>query len=195
MTRWLLKDIILLRWARRRHRSTSPTALRRRNVSDPVSLTESHSGPICSELFRVAHRFWRERVGIEPTSRLATASPVLKTGRATRPVRSHGCANPYISRLSAAPAAVRVDRACDGGVFERLYRWAPQPLLRFGQSHRHGQAEGGSHARYHVLMIGHYGRRLWCASGVRWGSFGQFRAASVGSSSGRQTRFGAASPR
>jgi hypothetical protein len=32
---------------------------------------------------------WRERVGIEPTSRLATASTILKTVRATRPVRSH----------------------------------------------------------------------------------------------------------
>jgi hypothetical protein len=32
---------------------------------------------------------WRERVRIEHTSRLATASAVLKTVRATRPVRSH----------------------------------------------------------------------------------------------------------
>lgn len=32
---------------------------------------------------------WRERVGIEPTSRLATASAILKTVRTTRFVRSH----------------------------------------------------------------------------------------------------------
>src|SRR5665213_936417 len=42
-------------------------------------------------------RAWRERVGIEPTSRLATASPVLKTGRATRPVRSHARPSPFFA--------------------------------------------------------------------------------------------------
>lgn len=33
---------------------------------------------------------WRERVGIEPTSRLATTSAILKTVRTTRSVRSPG---------------------------------------------------------------------------------------------------------
>lgn len=38
---------------------------------------------------------WRERVGIEPTSRLTTASAILKTVRTTRSVRSHDLQPPY----------------------------------------------------------------------------------------------------
>lgn len=38
---------------------------------------------------------WRERVGIEPTSRLATTSAILKTVRTTRSVRSHDFETSY----------------------------------------------------------------------------------------------------
>ena len=48
-----------------------------------------------SELLRVRYGLWRERVGIEPTSRLTTTSTILKTVRATRPVRSHEGEKPY----------------------------------------------------------------------------------------------------
>ena len=59
-------------------------------------------------------RFWRERVGIEPTSRLATTSAVLKTVRATRPVRSHIKESSYFTALFAYPVESRFWRSVSG---------------------------------------------------------------------------------
>jgi hypothetical protein len=55
---------------------------------DPTCLTYGVSSPK-DRFNRRSVLTWRERVGIEPTSRLATTSAILKTVRATRPVRSH----------------------------------------------------------------------------------------------------------
>ena len=41
---------------------------------------------------------WRESVGIEPTSRLAAASAVLKTVRDTSPVLSHAASRRFFCR-------------------------------------------------------------------------------------------------
>ncbi len=49
---------------------------------------------------------WRERVGIEPTSRLAAASAILKTVRATRPVRSHDGEKLYSASVSTHEAPI-----------------------------------------------------------------------------------------
>ncbi len=57
-------------------------------------------GCLLFRLFRVGYGFWRERVGIEPTSRLATTSAILKTVRATRPVRSHSLEMRYFAAVS-----------------------------------------------------------------------------------------------
>jgi hypothetical protein len=57
-------------------------------------------GSASSEKGRGITEFWRERVGIEPTSRLATTSAILKTVRATRPVRSHDGKTLFCSRYS-----------------------------------------------------------------------------------------------
>jgi hypothetical protein len=50
---------------------------------------------------------WRERVGIEPTSRLTTASAILKTVRTTRFVRSHVTKQPvYFQHTFRRPSTV-----------------------------------------------------------------------------------------
>ena len=68
---------------------------------------------------------WRERVGIEPTSPLAKASTVLKTARATRPVRSH------IS-VHALKTSFGRDRSLPRPVLRCLLREAGSSWLRIG---------------------------------------------------------------
>gem|GEM_PF-5838994 len=61
-----------------------PDGLKRDHVIDGPVIVET-SGQLT-----IRGQAWRESVGIEPTSRLTTASAVLKTVRATRPVLSRG---------------------------------------------------------------------------------------------------------
>jgi hypothetical protein len=67
--------------------------------------------PVTLFCWSIRAQFWRERVGIEPTSRLATTSAILKTVRATRPVRSHSSGKPYFTALCAHPVRRRLSQS------------------------------------------------------------------------------------
>ena len=79
---------------------------------------------------------WRERVGIEPTSRLATTSAILKTVRTTRSVRSHVGETPYFAGVFGKYCWIPLSAASRFADLLPITAFRPALQWRLGSPHR-----------------------------------------------------------
>ena len=108
-----------------------------------------------ADVFRITNRlkWWRESVGIEPTGRVAPASAVLKTERATRPVLSHSAENPYFIGVLADPTCF-VESRCSyqglrGHFGHILTRNPSTPCKSLWTPTRRGTPRSAHHRSFH----------------------------------------------